>query len=76
MMKPHALVGITKGIAKGTLGDMLSRAVERLDPKAWWIVPLLAAWCGFEVVWIVKRLRGKRVAASPSHVEKLTAGEV
>ena len=76
MMKPHALVGITKGIAKGTLGDMLSRAVERLDPKAWWIVPLLAAWCGVEVVWIVKRVRGKRVAASPSHVEKLTAGEV
>jgi hypothetical protein len=59
LIRPHPAVGLTKGLWKGTLGDGLARLVERLDSRAWWIVPLLAAWCAFEVVllwWRVRRV--------------------
>jgi hypothetical protein len=57
MMKPHLLVGVLKGVWKGNAAKLVARALERLDPAAWWVVPLLAGWLVVEVGWIAMRLR-------------------
>ena len=62
LMKPHALVGLLKGLRKGTLADLVARTIEALDGKAWWVVPLLAAWVFVELGLLLPR-RGR-----PSHV--------
>lgn len=64
LLKPHPIVGLLKGLRKGTIGDAVARAIERLDPAAWWLVPLLAAWCLLEAVWLVRRLATARAASS------------
>lgn len=67
LIRPHPIVGVAKAFSKGTLGDVIARAVERFDPTAWWLVPLLAAWCGVEVLWLARRLVGRRPPAAPSN---------
>lgn len=66
LIRPHPIVGVAKTFSKGTLGDVIARAVERLDPTAWWLVPALAAWCGVEVFWLARRLVGRRMPAAPT----------
>ena len=60
MMKPHLLVGLLKGVWKGNAARLVSRALERLDPSAWWVLPLLAGWAVVEAGWIAARLRPAR----------------
>lgn len=60
MLRPHLIVGLLKGLRKGTLADAVARAIERLDARAWWIIPLLAAWGLLECVWLGGRLMGGR----------------
>lgn len=65
LIRPHPFVGVAKAFTKGNLADVVARAVERLDPTAWWLVPALAAWCAVEGFWLARRLFAKR-AAPPS----------
>ncbi len=62
MMKPHLVVGLLKGFWKGNAAKLVSRALERLDPGAWWVLPLLAAWVVVELGWLGARLRTPRQA--------------
>ena len=62
LIRPHPLVGVAKAFSKGNLADLVARAVERLDPTAWWLVPLLAAWCAVEAFWLTRRLFATRAA--------------
>lgn len=59
-MRPHLILGLTKGLWKGNLTALAERAVERLSPQGWWIIPLLAAWCAFEALGLWRRLTAPR----------------
>lgn len=60
LIRPHPFVGVAKAFTKGNLADVIARAVERMDPTAWWLVPLLAAWCGVEALWLSRRVLAPR----------------
>lgn len=56
LLKPHALVGLAKGLWKGNLANFAQRLVDRFGPNAWWLLPLLAAWTFVEVVLIARKV--------------------
>src|SRR5262249_2004882 len=62
LARPHWMVGVAKAFWKGNASALVARAAELLDPRAWWIVPLLASWTLVELGLIVRRL-GLRGAA-------------
>ena len=64
MLRPHALIGVAKGLTKGTLPALVVRAIEAMDAKAWWFVPLLAAWVFVEMAVIGERVNAARRRAS------------
>lgn len=57
-LRPHPILGLAKGLWKGNLTALAQRAVERLSPHGWWIIPLLALWTFAEILLVVRRLRG------------------
>jgi hypothetical protein len=48
-LRPHWIVGIAKAVTKGNASALAARIAETLDPRAWWIVPALAAWVFVEL---------------------------
>lgn len=62
LLRPHALVGLLKGFTKGTIPDAIAKALARLDPYGWMVLPALAAWTLLELVWL-----GQRVGAAWKH---------
>lgn len=58
LLRPHALVGLAKGLMKGTLPDAAAKALARLDPYGWVVLPALAAWTLLEMVWLGQRVGG------------------
>lgn len=61
-IKPHALLGLGKGLWKGNLTALAERIVERLGPQAWWIIPLLCVWTLLELGCLWRGLGGLRSA--------------
>lgn len=59
LIRPHPLVGLLKSVYKGNAAALATRWLDRLDPDAWWIVPLLASWTFIEGAWLLRRL-GRR----------------
>ncbi len=57
LLKPHPLIGVAKGLTKGTLPDLALRGVEAMDARAWWFVPLLASWVFVEAGLLARRWR-------------------
>ncbi|XVJ60624.1 MAG: hypothetical protein HEQ23_15020 [Tepidisphaera sp.] len=55
-IKPHPILGLLKGLWKGNITALAERAVERLSPHGWWIIPLLAAWTFVELLTLWRRL--------------------
>jgi hypothetical protein len=55
MLRPHWLVGVGKAFYKGNAEDLARRVAAELDPRAWWIVPLLAAWVFLELGLLARR---------------------
>jgi hypothetical protein len=66
MLRPHPLIGIAKGLTKGTLPALALRAIEAMDARAWWFIPLLAAWVFVESAVIVRRFRASDPARQPA----------
>ncbi len=62
LARPHALIGIAKAVWKGNAEKVISRALERLDPSAWWLIPALAGWVVVEVGWLFQRFRRPKAA--------------
>jgi hypothetical protein len=56
MFRPHWLVGIAKGLYKGNAEHLAQRIAAALDPRAWWLVPLLASWFFVELGLLLRRL--------------------
>lgn len=61
LVRPHAIIGVAKGLTKGTLPALAVRGIEAMDAKAWWFVPLLAVWVFVEVAVAGRRLSTVRV---------------
>jgi hypothetical protein len=55
LLRPHPLIGLIKGLRKGNVQMAVQRAIESLDGKAWWLVPLLAVWVVLEIGLMLRR---------------------
>lgn len=68
LLRPHPLVGLLKGLWKGTLPDAAARIIERMGPQLWWATPAAAAWVLFEAGLLLRRVAiGRRTeSASPA----------
>jgi hypothetical protein len=66
LLRAHPLLGVAKGVYKGNAERLAARMAEWLDPRAWWILPGLAAWVVVEVGMLAGRAvrqRGRRTDA-------------
>lgn len=59
-VRPHPMLGIAKAVAKGHGEAFIQRLSAALDPRAAWILPVLAAWACLEAVLLALRLPGAR----------------
>lgn len=59
LTRTHPLIGLAKGLWKGTLPDLIERGIEGLDEHWWWMLPACAGWVVFEAGWLSLRLRGE-----------------
>lgn len=70
MLRPHPLIGITKGLWKGNLQDLSMRIASIIDPWARFLLPFAAAWVFVELALLARRfsrfrpLGHRRAAAS------------
>lgn len=55
LMRPHPLVGVAKGLGKGHAERLVTAMLDRIDPGAWWAVPLAAGWALFEALMLRRR---------------------
>ncbi len=56
MLRPHPIVGVLKGLYKGNASELARRIAAALDPRARWLIPLLAAWVFVECALLIRRL--------------------
>lgn len=56
LLRPHPLLGIAKALWKGNAEQLILRALDRIDPNAWWALPLAAAWAVIEFALLITRL--------------------
>jgi hypothetical protein len=56
LARPHPLVGLAKGLWKGNVEKLAAQVASALDPRAWWLVPLLGAWTFLELALLGRRL--------------------
>ncbi len=68
LTRPHPLLGLAKAVWKGNAEKMLARIAERVDPRAWFLLPAAAAWAMLELGLLVRRLRPQRAAALRSRM--------
>jgi hypothetical protein len=72
MLRPHALVGIAKGLWKGHAQDLAAHLASLIDPHARWLLPLLAAWVFVEAALVGRRVCGRLAirgaAGTPCHM--------
>jgi len=55
LIRPHPILGFLKGAWKGNAEEFLRASLDRIGPKAWWILPLLAAWAFIEAALLARR---------------------
>lgn len=60
LVKPHPLVGLAKALWKGNAAELVERALQSLDPRAWWLLPLLGVWVFLEIALVLRRLAPPR----------------
>jgi hypothetical protein len=60
LLKPHAILGLGKGLWKGNVAAAIRRFVEETRGIAWWLLPLSAAWVVLESGLVVRKLLGGR----------------
>jgi hypothetical protein len=66
LARPHALVGLAKMVYKGNATELAARVASALDPRAWWLLPLLAAWVVIEAGLLTRRAFTRPVRARPA----------
>ncbi len=67
LLRPHPLIGLFKGLRKGTLTRAIERALsEYVDPFGWFVIPAFALWFFGELWLLVRRLPTLRRSGAPS----------
>jgi hypothetical protein len=61
LLRPHPLLGLTKGLVKGNVQQGIARFAEGMDPLGWWLTPAAAAWALMEAWWLLYRANRERV---------------
>lgn len=56
LLRPHPIIGLTKGLWKGNVEGLVRAAIDRMGPSAWWLVPLFAAWVFVECVLLARKV--------------------
>lgn len=56
LLKPHALIGLTKVFYKGDAPDLARKLAALADAHAWYLIPALAAWITLESWSIARKL--------------------
>ena len=56
LVKPHPLIGLVKGLYKGSIAAFVQRALEAMDVAAWWVMGACAAWLVLEIGMIGGRI--------------------
>ncbi|MEX2217345.1 MAG: hypothetical protein WD749_01180 [Phycisphaerales bacterium] len=59
LARPHLVVGVAKALWKGNAEELAARLAAALDPRGWWLVPLLGAWVVFELTLLAWRARAQ-----------------
>lgn len=59
MLRPHAVVGVVKAFSKGNAERLVQRIAAAIDPRARWLIPLVAAWVFVEAALLWRRFRGR-----------------
>jgi hypothetical protein len=58
LLRPHPLIGLTKGLYKGNVQKAVVTLSDRyLDPYGWLLIPAAAAWLVLELSLVIRRLR-------------------
>ncbi len=64
MLRPHPILGLTKGIWKGNVPKLAARLMRDLAyPYLWLILPAAVAWAGLELIVLTRRFRFRSVTA-------------
>lgn len=66
MLRPHPILGLLKGLYKGTLPQALARLAEKYDPLGWLVIPACALWVFLEVAWLWRRVTRKPPQPAPT----------
>lgn len=66
LLRPHPLVGLTKGLYKGNLQAAVSRVIDALGAAAWWLLPLVGGWASVELWLLLRKLASSRATSSAS----------
>jgi hypothetical protein len=66
LARPHLIVGIAKAFYKGNAEKLAARIAAAIDPRAWWIVPLLAAWVFVELGLLVRKRKPVHARSMPA----------
>jgi hypothetical protein len=64
--RPHLLVGISKAFWKGNAEGLAARLAELLDPRSWWLIPLLGVWAFLELALLARRAGRRLMAPAPA----------
>lgn len=56
LFRPHPLIGLAKGLHKGTVPELVMRVADEYDPRGWFVIPACAAWAFLEAAWLWRRL--------------------
>lgn len=63
LLRPHALVGLGKGLWKGNVSEAMRRVIEGSRDWAGWLMPLVSGWVVVEVLLLGRRVSGAARAA-------------
>ncbi|HLJ09947.1 MAG TPA: hypothetical protein VKU82_02100 [Planctomycetaceae bacterium] len=55
LFRPHPIVGLLKGLRKGTIQRAISRIAAEYDPWGWLVIPACAGWVFLEAAWLWRR---------------------
>ncbi|MFN0133977.1 MAG: hypothetical protein ACKVW3_15785 [Phycisphaerales bacterium] len=56
LMRPHPIIGVAKAVWKGDAARLATALAREIDPRARWLLPLLAAWVFVEGALLARRL--------------------
>jgi hypothetical protein len=63
LTRPHPLLGIFKGVYKGTIPAAVQRVAAAIDPYGWMLLPGAFAWMMVELGLLVRAAAGRLASA-------------